>query len=657
MLFAERDGHGAGAGLLRALAGALGRLRRRLRRLAGPRAPQPADVELRRAPRTATSRSTGEIDLAGVDGAFVLALGLRPHRRRRPAHRARGQPAGRLRSGARATYCARLGRLAGARCVRRGRDRRTRATSYRVSHRRAARRTSPTRFPGGDHRQPVDPVGLLEGRRRPRRLPPRLAARPGRERRRACSRPARTTTSRRVLALPARTQEADGHWPQNMWLDGTPVLERRPDGRDGASRSCWSICARREGALDAAELARLWPHGPAGRRLPRAQRPGHRSRTAGRRTRATRRSRWRSRSRRCSPPPTSPTRWTSRRWPPTCARPPTSGTRASSAGPTSRDTDLARRGRRRRLLRAHRAAGRRPTPPRRPTGFVPIKNRPPEREPRPGQPTSSAPTRWRWCASACAPPTIRASSTRSGDRRAAEGRDARRAASGAATTATATASTPTARPFDGTGIGRPWPLLAGERAHYELAAGRPTRRADAARHAVALRQRRRPAARAGLGRRRHPRARARSSASRRARRCRWSGRTPSTSSCAARWTTAASSTLPPQPVAALPGAEGGLAATLLWRFNHKCRDLPAGRAAAHRGAASPPSSTGAADGWDTVHDAPTRDTGLGLHVTDLPTDRLPVGRRVSWTFRWTRDERWEGVDFAVTVRPATDVGS
>src|SRR5438552_40674 len=28
-------------------------------------------------------------------------------------------------------------------------------------------------------------------------------------------------------------------------------------------------------------------------------------------------------------------------------------------------------------------------------------------------------------------------------------------------------------PFDGTGIGRPWPLLAGQRAHYELAAGRP----------------------------------------------------------------------------------------------------------------------------------------------------------------------------------------
>src|SRR5207237_1266633 len=28
------------------------------------------------------------------------------------------------------------------------------------------------------------------------------------------------------------------------------------------------------------------------------------------------------------------------------------------------------------------------------------------------------------------------------------------------------------RPFDGTGVGRAWPLLTGERAHYELAAGR-----------------------------------------------------------------------------------------------------------------------------------------------------------------------------------------
>ena len=62
-------------------------------------------------------------------------------------------------------------------------------------------------------------------------------------------------------------------------------------------------------------------------------------------------------------------------------------------------------------------------------------------------------------------------------------------------------------PFDGTGIGRAWPLLTGERAHYELAAGR-RREAEELRP----RCRRSPAtvcccpSRSGM--RRHPRARA-----------------------------------------------------------------------------------------------------------------------------------------------------
>lgn len=30
-------------------------------------------------------------------------------------------------------------------------------------------------------------------------------------------------------------------------------------------------------------------------------------------------------------------------------------------------------------------------------------------------------------------------------------------------------------PYDGTGRGRPWPLLTGERGHFELAAGRDAR--------------------------------------------------------------------------------------------------------------------------------------------------------------------------------------
>ena len=45
-------------------------------------------------------------------------------------------------------------------------------------------------------------------------------------------------------------------------------------------------------------------------------------------------------------------------------------------------------------------------------GFVPIKNRPPGDKCASARFTSSAPTRWRWCASACARPTIPAFSTR-----------------------------------------------------------------------------------------------------------------------------------------------------------------------------------------------------------------------------------------------------
>ena len=56
MLFAERDRLRAGAGLLGALARALGRLRRLFRRLAGAASRQAADADLHSAPKTATSR-------------------------------------------------------------------------------------------------------------------------------------------------------------------------------------------------------------------------------------------------------------------------------------------------------------------------------------------------------------------------------------------------------------------------------------------------------------------------------------------------------------------------------------------------------------------------------------------------------------------------
>ena len=104
-------------------------------------------------------------------------------------------------------------------------------------------------------------------------------------------------------------------------------------------------------------------------------------------------------------------------------------------------------------------------------GFVPIKNRARELRMR-RRSRSSVPMRWRWCASACGSPDdprilntikvidallrVKLPNGPGWYRYNCDGYGEHEDGS----------------PFDGTGIGRPWPLLAGERAHYELAAGR-----------------------------------------------------------------------------------------------------------------------------------------------------------------------------------------
>jgi glucoamylase len=55
------------------------------------------------------------------------------------------------------------------------------------------------------------------------------------------------------------------------------------------------------------------------------------------------------------------------------------------------------------------------------------------------------------------------------------------------------------------------------------------------------------------------------------------------------------------------------------------------------------------DGWRTVHDTATRDTTLGVHVSDLRTGDVGRGDRVHFTLYWPNVERWEGVDFLVGV--------
>ncbi len=202
-------------------------------------------------------------------------------------------------------------------------------------------------------------------------------------------------------------------------------------------------------------------------------------------------------------------------------------------------------------------------------------------------------------------------------------------------------------PFDGTGRGRLWPLLTGERAHYELAAGNmeEAKRLMKVMASFANEGGMIPEqiwdspdmAERGL----------------------FFGR-PSGSAMPLVWAHAEYIKLirsirdgrvfdtPPQTVERYikNRTESPLA---IWRFNHKCRTMPEGRtlrievlarAVVHW---SP-------DGWRKVVDTETKDTGLGLHYVDLPAAGISRGGSVAFTFYWHDAERWEGQDYEVRIQ-------
>jgi glucoamylase len=202
------------------------------------------------------------------------------------------------------------------------------------------------------------------------------------------------------------------------------------------------------------------------------------------------------------------------------------------------------------------------------------------------------------------------------------------------------------RPFDGVGIGRAWPLLTGERAHFELAAGR-TREAEQLAGALE--------AFAGA-----------------------SGLIPeqiwdtadlpahelyfghaSGSASPLVWAHAEYLKLcrslqdgelfdrPPHTVERYL-VKHTTSRLVIWRFNNKVRAMPSGLTLRIETFA-PALVHWGIDGWQRVHDGNTRDTGVGVHVVDLPTAELSGGSRVDFTVYWPDEQRWEGTDFCVRV--------
>ena len=59
-------------------------------------------------------------------------------------------------------------------------------------------------------------------------------------------------------------------------------------------------------------------------------------------------------------------------------------------------------------------------------------------------------------------------------------------------------------------------------------------------------------------------------------------------------------------------------------------------------------------GWRNATDEPTQDSGLGFHVGSLDVARLPAGERVVFTWQWKETGAWHGRDYEVSVSSANE---
>lgn len=200
------------------------------------------------------------------------------------------------------------------------------------------------------------------------------------------------------------------------------------------------------------------------------------------------------------------------------------------------------------------------------------------------------------------------------------------------------------RPYDGTGQGRPWPLLTGERGHYELAAGRdplPYLEAIAGMasptglipeqvwdgDAVPLR-------RLSFGR-------------------------PTGAAMPLAWAHAEFTKLIMSRHIGYPLDRP----KAVWR-RYRGRRLRARRAfwSPHapvtefkrglRVAIALPRAglvRWGVDGWQSSADVATIETGLDLHVADLDARRLKLGQRLDFTFMWKDVGEWAGRDYHLNV--------
>jgi glucoamylase len=86
----------------------------------------------------------------------------------------------------------------------------------------------------------------------------------------------------------------------------------------------------------------------------------------------------------------------------------------------------------------------------------------------------------------------------------------------------------------------------------------------------------------------------------------------------------------------------------VWRFEQKRNFMPAGKVLRIE-VRSPATIRWSTNDWTTPLELKTKDTGLEIHVADLPTRKVPAATTIMFTFFWRDANRWEEKDFRVHV--------
>jgi len=83
---------------------------------------------------------------------------------------------------------------------------------------------------------------------------------------------------------------------------------------------------------------------------------------------------------------------------------------------------------------------------------------------------------------------------------------------------------------------------------------------------------------------------------------------------------------------------------VVWRFDRRRRTVA--RKNLRIEVLEPAQIHGSSDGWHTTHDNATGDTGVGVHILDLPAATLAPGTIIVFTMFWLLHQRWEGNNFS-----------